>query len=73
MLFGQGILTEHFLISIYRVVISTVMAFIFAVPLGMLLGRNEKLDSFFAPLIYILYPLPKVVFLPIFGGVFGFR
>jgi NitT/TauT family transport system permease protein len=64
-LFGQGVLTGHFFISTYRVVISTILAFLLAVPLGMLLGRNGKVDSFFAPLIYILYPLPKVVFLPI--------
>lgn len=65
LLFGQGILTGHFLTSAYRVVISIMVAFVLAVPLGMFLGRNEKLDGFFAPVIYILYPLPKVVFLPI--------
>ena len=63
-LFGQGIITGHFLISTYRVMVSTILAFVLAVPLGMLLGRNKRLDSF-CPLIYILYPLPKVVFLPI--------
>lgn len=64
-LFGQGIITSHFLISTYRVLVSTILAFVLAVPLGMFLGRNKRLDRFIAPLIYILYPLPKVVFLPI--------
>lgn len=64
-LFTAGVITGHFLISIYRVVISIFIAFIFAVPLGLLLGRHKKLDNIFAPLIYILYPLPKIVFLPI--------
>ena len=64
-LFSHGIITSHFLISAYRVLVSIIIAFVLAVPLGMLLGRNKKIDSFFAPIIYILYPLPKVVFLPI--------
>jgi len=64
-LFRQGIITGHFLISTYRVLVSMVIAFILAVPLGMILGRHKKLDRFFAPLIYLLYPLPKIVFLPI--------
>lgn len=71
LLFSQGILTSHFLLSAYRVVLSIIIAFILAVPMGMLLGRNKKLDNFFAPLIYILYPLPKVVFLPIFVVFLG--
>jgi len=64
-LFSQGTITSHFLISTYRVLVSIIIAFMSAVPLGMLLGRNKRIDGFFAPVIYILYPLPKVVFLPI--------
>jgi len=64
-LFSQGIITGHFLISAYRVLVSIIIAFVLAVPLGMLLGRYKQIDAFFAPVIYILYPLPKVVFLPI--------
>ncbi|KJS88113.1 MAG: ABC transporter permease [Peptococcaceae bacterium BICA1-8] len=64
-LFSQGIITSHFFISAFRVLVSIIIAFVLAVPLGMLLGRNKKVDAFFAPVIYILYPLPKVVFLPI--------
>jgi len=64
-LFSQGVITGHFLISAYRVLISMFIAFILAVPLGLFLGRHKKIDGLFAPLIYILYPLPKIVFLPI--------
>lgn len=66
-----GHLTNHFLISTYRVFISLVIAFVLAVPLGLIIGRNATLDKIFAPIIYVLYPLPKVVFLPIIVVLLG--
>ena len=42
-----------------------------AVPLGLACGRSEKLYHIATPLVAILYPLPKVVFLPILVVLFG--
>lgn len=61
----QQSLWRHFLVSSWRVLASLVISMVTAVPLGLLLGRSEKLDRFFAPLVYILYPIPKSVFLPL--------
>jgi NitT/TauT family transport system permease protein len=36
-----------------------------AVPAALALGQFKKIDLFFSPLIYLLYPIPKVVFVPI--------
>jgi NitT/TauT family transport system permease protein len=36
-----------------------------AVPAGLVLGQSRALDRFFAPFIYIIFPIPKIVFLPI--------
>jgi NitT/TauT family transport system permease protein len=36
-----------------------------AVPLGLILGRNPLLNKKVSPLIYLLYPLPKTIFLPV--------
>lgn len=58
-------LMGHFMASLYRVVVSTVLAILLAAPAGLALGMSKKANSFFAPLIYILYPIPKVVFVPI--------
>ena len=55
----------HFLASFWRVLSSTVLAIVLAAPLGMMLGQSKKLDRIFAPFIYWLYPIPKVVLLPI--------
>ncbi|MDK2823886.1 MAG: hypothetical protein PWQ67_1556 [Clostridia bacterium] len=70
-LWVKGILAEHFLVSSLRVIISVIIAFLLAVPLGLVLGRNENLDRYISPVIYVLYPLPKIVFLPIIVVLLG--
>ncbi|MCL4425631.1 MAG: ABC transporter permease [Firmicutes bacterium] len=60
-----GGLSYHFLISAYRVVLSIAGSFLLAVPLGLFLGREETFDRFLTPVIYLLYPIPKIVFLPV--------
>lgn len=55
----------HTAYSLYRVLMSLFLATILAVPLGLFLGKNRQWDDRLAPLIYITYPIPKVVFLPI--------
>ena len=42
-----------------------------AVPIGLGLGQLPKLDRIFAPLIAIVYPIPKIVFLPIIYVLMG--
>ncbi len=63
-LFTNELMT-HLIISFYRVGASLVIATALGVPLGLFLGKNKKADEFSAPLIYMTYPVPKVVFLPI--------
>nr|WP_277998958.1 ABC transporter permease subunit [Moorella sulfitireducens] len=58
-------LARHLCISTYRVLGSLALALITGVPLGLLAGRHPVLDSFLAPLVYLLYPVPKVALLPV--------
>lgn len=58
-------LGRHFLVSGWRVVASIAVAMLFAVPAGLALGQSPRLDRFIAPIVYILHPIPKIVFLPI--------
>ena len=60
-----GELPGHFLVSLWRVVASTFLAIALAAPAGLVLGQSKKLNSLFSPLIYLLYPIPKVVFVPV--------
>lgn len=61
----------HFLISGWRVLASILLSLLIGVPLGLWLGREEKYDRFFAPMLYLIYPIPKIVFLPLVMALFG--
>jgi len=66
-----GKLLRHSLVSGYRVLFSILISFIFAMPLGIIIGKSERLDNLFSPLIHFLYPIPKVALLPVIVVLFG--
>ncbi|HCU30740.1 MAG TPA: ABC transporter permease, partial [Sphaerochaeta sp.] len=57
--------------SLYRIAMGMALALFFAIPTGMLAGRTQKLDQLISPVLYLLYPLPKIAFLPVFMVLFG--
>jgi len=61
----QGDLALHFLASLWRTVASTALAILLAVPAGLALGQMKRVNRIFAPVIYLLYPIPKVVLMPV--------
>ncbi|MDO8567607.1 MAG: ABC transporter permease subunit [Dehalococcoidales bacterium] len=61
----------HFRESAFRVVISMVFGMIIAFPLGIALGYNSKLDKILSPALFLTYPIPKIVFLPVIFVLFG--
>ncbi len=65
LLLWQQSLWQHFLVSSWRVLASLLISMLTAVPLGLFLGRAARVDRFLAPILYILYPIPKSVFLPL--------
>ena len=67
---GNGML-RHLLVSTYRVVASILLATLLAVPLGLMLGKEDHIDRYLAPLIYLVYPVPKIIFLPVVLSLFG--
>ena len=67
----KGELPRHFLASLWRVVASTALSIGLAAPAGLLLGQSKRLSNLLMPVIYILYPIPKVVFLPVVLLFFG--
>lgn len=73
-----GVLMEHaamlvpyFATSFYRVFAGLAIGSIFAVPIAFVCARSDKLDALFAPVLYLLYPIPKVVLLPILLVLLG--
>ncbi len=67
----RGDLLFHLGVSLYRVLVSLILATVLAVPLGIFLGKNPALDNKAAPLVYLTYPIPKVVLMPVFLILLG--
>ncbi|MBR3327776.1 MAG: ABC transporter permease [Atopobiaceae bacterium] len=65
------VLIPFFWTSAYRVVASLLIGTLLAVPIAQLCARSRVLDGLFAPVLYLLYPIPKVVLLPILLVLFG--
>jgi NitT/TauT family transport system permease protein len=73
-IFGRSIFGDlglHFLASSGRVLAAIILAVVTAVPCGLGLGQLPKLDRVFAPLIAIVYPIPKIVLLPVIYVLMG--
>ncbi len=69
--FSFASFAPNFLVSTARVVASLIIAIVIAVPLGLFLGQNPRWDKWIAPMIFLTYPIPKIVFLPIFFILLG--
>ncbi len=61
----KGEIIVHFFYSLMRVFAGTVLAVLLATPIGLILGQFPSINRVVSPIIYILYPIPKVVFIPI--------
>jgi NitT/TauT family transport system permease protein len=66
-----GDLGQHFAASFFRVVASVIVSVILAVPVGLVLGQSKRLNRIFSPFVYLLYPVPKVVLVPVILLFFG--
>jgi NitT/TauT family transport system permease protein len=66
-----GSLGIHFLASTARVLAAIGLAVVTAVPIGLGLGQTPRVDRIFSPLIAIVYPIPKIVFLPVIYVLMG--
>ena len=64
-------LAPYFWTSAYRVVVSLLIGTMLAVPIAHVFTRSRVLDALFAPVLYLLYPIPKVVLLPILLVLLG--
>ena len=58
-------LPSHFVFSLWRVFAGMALSVLVAAPVGLAIGGSKTLDRILSPLIYLLYPIPKVVFVPV--------
>lgn len=61
----------HFGISAWRVCASIIISWAIAFPLGAAMGYSGTVDRIFSPVVYMAYPVPKMVLLPVVVLLFG--
>lgn len=61
----------HFMTSLWRVIAGMFLSVATAAPVGLVIGASGRLNRFLSPIIYLLYPIPKVVFVPIVFLILG--
>lgn len=66
-----GAIAPEFAVSFWRIIASMAIGTVLGAPLGLLLGRSRRADAVFGPVLYVLYPVPKIVFLPVLFVLFG--
>lgn len=67
----QGTIFRHAVASLLRLVAGIGIAVVLGVPLGIVSGVSPRADRLISPVVYVLYPLPKIAFLPVFMVLFG--
>lgn len=68
---ADGSILDDLAISTLRALCGIFLALAAAVPLGLAVGAEEKLGRRLSPFIYLLYPVPHVVLLPLIIILFG--
>lgn len=61
----QGDMLIHFAVSLWRATAGMVLSVLVAAPVGLAIGGSSTLNRIFSPFIYLLYPIPKVVLVPV--------
>ncbi len=62
---------EHLGASAFRVSAAMALAWLAAFPAGLLLGFHRRADELLSPAVFLTYPIPKIVLLPVFLVLFG--
>ncbi|MDI6601171.1 MAG: ABC transporter permease [Thermoanaerobacteraceae bacterium] len=57
--------------SLYRIFMGLMLSALIGVPIGLAMGYTPHLDSILSPVVYLLYPIPKIALLPVVMLIFG--
>jgi NitT/TauT family transport system permease protein len=61
----QGAYWGHVAASSFRAASAMALSFALAFPLGVLMGGVPKVDKALSPFVFLTYPVPKIVLLPV--------
>jgi len=64
-------MATHLAASLLRVLAATVVQVVLGSALGLALGASARAEALVGPAVRVLYPVPKIAFLPLFMILFG--
>lgn len=64
-------IAPEFGVSLQRILLAMLVGTALGAPMGLMLGLSRIADRYLTPVMYILYPLPKIVLLPILFVLLG--
>ena len=70
-LIGSGVLFVHSGTSLGRIFLSWVLAALVAIPLGIAMGRSERLERFVRPFVELFRPISPIAWIPLAVLWFG--
>lgn len=71
---GNVFLTKiaiHAAYSLWRIAAGIILSALIGVPLGLIMGYFKKADQFLSPLVYFIYPIPKIALIPVVMLILG--
>ena len=68
---NAGTLLPQTAISLERLLAGLAFGALIGAPIGLVAGMKPQVDRFVSPILYILFPVPKIVFLPVLFVFFG--
>jgi NitT/TauT family transport system permease protein len=69
---GDGTLTYHASVTVYRALAGFLLAAIVGIPFAAAMARSNLVRNLFEPIFFFGYPIPKIALFPVFTYVFGF-
>ncbi|MGL4362329.1 MAG: ABC transporter permease [Cellulosilyticaceae bacterium] len=64
-------LLNHLGASSWRILLGLTLTLVVGVVGGIAIGWSDRADRLITPIIYLLYPVPRIAFLPVFMILFG--
>lgn len=64
-------LLRHLGASLGRIIAGLGLTLVIGGSLGIALGANKHFDRYITPVVYLIYPVPRIAFLPVFMILFG--
>jgi len=66
-----GALWPNFTRSAIRLIIALIIAITVGATAGLIIGFEDRINKYLSPVLYLVYPVPKIVFLPVILIIFG--